>query len=100
MQDISKIKSYVGFAIKSGKIVYGVDNIIKYSPKYVFIDEFLAPNSKKKLINFLENKDIKYIVIEISQIIQNENCKAFGLLDNNLIKAIKKVINKGELINE
>lgn len=90
----NKIKSYTGFAIKAGKVVYGVDNILKNSPKFVIFDKNLGQAGKRKLLNFLETRQIDYYQTDINEIIQKENCKAIGIQERNLINAIKKVIKE------
>lgn len=95
MQNINnKIKSYTGLAIKAGKAVYGVDNILKSSPKFVIFDNNLGQASKRKLLNFLVKNNIDYYQTDINEIINKEKCKAIGLKEKNLIKAIISVIKE------
>ena len=51
-----KIRSYVGFAIKAGKVKIGIDNILsaKKNPFVVLYDEKLSDNSKRKLLSGCE----------------------------------------------
>lgn len=95
MQNINnKIKSYTGFAIKAGKIVYGVDNILISSPKFVIFDKNLGQASRRKLLNFLNKNDIDYYETDMSEIINNNTCKALGIKEKNLIKAIRNVLKE------
>jgi ribosomal protein L7Ae-like RNA K-turn-binding protein len=91
MPDLSKTKSYIGFAIKSGKIVYGVDNILKTNRAYVaLLDGELAPNSSKKAKAHLESKQIPYFVADLTLYLNKQNCKAIAITDANLSDAIIK----------
>ena len=59
--NINKIKTYIGFAIKSRKIIFGYDNIISYKKKHVLI--LLSPTTSEKiaskLCNYAEINNIK-----------------------------------------
>lgn len=90
----NQIKSYIGFAIKSKNIVYGVDNIIKLSPKFVFIDKNIGQASKRKLQNFLNKRKIECIEFDLTFVLGTDKCKAIGLKEKNLIDAIKKVLKE------
>ncbi|MFA6866698.1 MAG: hypothetical protein WCR54_04190 [Clostridia bacterium] len=86
----TKIKSYVGFAIKSGKILYGVDMIIlsRKKPYIVLIDDNISENSLSKLQNKLSQYKIEVENVNMEEIFPNKNCKALGIMDRNLAKAI------------
>ena len=46
----NKLKTYIGFAKKAGKIVYGVDQIVKIRRRYLILtDPTLSANSQKKI---------------------------------------------------
>lgn len=87
---IDKIKAYVGFAIKSNKIVYGVDNILLSRQVHVVIyDVDLADNSLSKLTKYLENNNIEGLKTDkLKEIVNRDNCKVIGIKDKNLSKAI------------
>lgn len=94
MKKLSKIRSYVGFSIKSGKIIFGVDNIILKRSKLILVDKSLSEVSRRKLNNYLEKSRIECIEMDLAEIVSKENCKAIALTDKNLTDAIKKAIKE------
>ncbi len=89
-----KIKSYIGFAIKSNNIAYGVDNTLKCRPQLVIFDNNLGQASKRKLMNFLNANKIEYYQTDISKLINKDNCRVIAIVDRNLGQAISKVIKE------
>ncbi len=94
-----KIKSYIGFAIKSGAIKYGVDDIVKCKKsKLILFSDTLAKSSTEKLLNFASTNKIDAIQIESDNFDLlfdgNVNIKAVAILDFNLALAIKKNMAK------
>ena len=85
-----KIRSYVGFAIKAGKVKIGIDNILsaKKNPFVVLYDEKLSDNSKRKLLSGCE-KTVVYSA-PMSEIMPGKNCLAIGVCEKNLATAIIK----------
>ena len=95
----SKIKTYIGFAIKSNKIKYGVDDIIKSNKtSLILFSDLLAESSCKKLQNFAEKTNSKVIKVSSNEFLElfdeNYNIKAVAILDNNLANAINKEMTK------
>lgn len=92
--DLSKIKTYVGFAIKSRKIKFGVDDILKLkTANLIIISEALTESGCEKLKGFATKKSIFYTTLtenDFNELFPNKNIKAFAILDNNLACAIKK----------
>lgn len=92
--NLSKVKTYIGFAIKSRKIKYGVDDILKLkNAGIILVSESLADSGMKKLEGFAERKSIKLTKFseeEFLELIQNNSIKATAILDDNLADAIKK----------
>ena len=91
---ISKIKSYVGFAIKSREITYGVDDIVKTKKsKLVLASKDLGESSLSKLEKFGDSKNVEVILFDsadFAEVVQNENIKAVSIENKNLAEAIKK----------
>ena len=89
-----KIKTYVGFAIKSRQIIYGVDDILKRDFKgLVLMSEALAESSSNKLKNhvtYAGGQVLSFSAEDFAQIFGNENIKAAAIIDNGLAVAIKK----------
>ena len=91
---ISKIKTYIGFAIKSREIKYGVDDIIKMrNPKIILSSNMLGESSLAKLKKFAKTKNMEVNLLDanmFSQIMQSENIKAIAIENQNLAEAINK----------
>ena len=90
----SKIKTYVGFAVKSRKIRYGVDDILKLkNADLVIVSDSLAESGMKKLEAFADRKSVGLIKLseqDFFEVVQNISIKALAVLDENLADAIKK----------
>lgn len=97
----TKINSYIGFAIKMGKVQFGVDQIIssKRKPFIVVHDGSLSENSFKVLTEFTLNKNITLIKLENSlcELTKRKNLKVLGILDKSLAEAISGV---AEVLND
>ena len=91
---ISKIKTYVGFAVKSRKIIFGIDNLIKSKQvKLVLSSSGLTEIGKNKIKNFCERKNILNFEIEnrfFEELIQKTGVKVVAITDKNLSDAIIK----------
>lgn len=99
----NKLKSYLGFSIKSNKIIYGIDNLetTKKNVSLVICCKTLADNSFKKLCILCKKR--KWTLAQtnnftISELIGRENCRILGLLDTNLADAIKNQENEIKII--
>ena len=92
--NLSKIKTYIGFAIKSRKIKFGVDDILKLKNAHlIIVSDSLAESGLKKIEGFASRKSIeviKFSEIDFQEVVQNISIKATALLDQNLADAIKK----------
>lgn len=94
---MQKIKTYIGFAIKSNHIIKGIDEVLKSKKRVglALMSDELKANSQDKLIKWAETKGIS--LAHISQDIFNElnlvGVKVLGISDPNLITAIKKELN-------
>ncbi len=93
---VEKVKSYVGFAIKARKVLFGVDNITEYRKRLhlIMLDNSLSPNSTKKILRYAEEREISIIIYDINSILPERNCKAMGIMDQNLAVAILKELKE------
>lgn len=96
---IEKIKAYLGFAIRSGKIIFGSDNLFesKKTPMLVLICSTQNEKVSGKVTRFCEDNNIKVIKLKdicLSELIARDNCKVLGVLDSELASAI---INEFEM---
>ena len=91
--DINKSKTYINFAKKSNKIIFGVDDIVKSkNSKLVVLSDGLADNSKNKINKFLQTHNVFSIELEkkiFFELINNYSIKIFAIADDNLAEAIK-----------
>ena len=97
--ETSKIKSYVGFAIKSKHIKYGVDEILKMKfADVILFSNSLGNSSREKLLAFSKNTNSKIFEFEedvFDEIASNnKNLKAVAITDKNLANAIKKIMTE------
>jgi len=87
-EDNSKAITLLGFAVKGRKLIYGLDNIEKFSGKIysVFYDEGLSEKSQKNIAFITGKKNAILIKSEttIENIIDKKNCKAAALIDKNM----------------
>lgn len=93
MQITSKAETYIGFSIKSGKIVWGVDNVIgcRVAPKLIIISNTLGENSENKLLSYARTKGIKVLKLingRLEDVVRKRNCKVIGLTDVHLAQAV------------
>lgn len=101
-----KLESYLGFCIKSGKVLFGFDALCETSKnvKLVVVCPLVNSKVEQKLIKLCEYK--KWTMVKsnttLGDVIHRDNCKTLGVLDSSLAKAILncdevKLIQKGVL---
>lgn len=93
---LTKIKPYVGFAIKSRNIKFGVDDIIKLKKcDIILLSTNLKESSKNKIVNYSNKVSCEFIIIndeDFKILVGDKPIKALAILDNNLACAIKKYL--------
>lgn len=106
-----KTESYIGFAMKKGSVIYGVDNIVealdharsnrKNRAYIVLATETLSDSSRKRLTDALDKTMQKsedgnaldtprLFTIEDYDLLRQKNCKALAITDYELAKAVWK----------
>ena len=90
---INKIKSYLGFAIKSNEIIYGFDNLntTKKNIKLVLYYDSISEKSLKNLRYLANNKKwkmVKLVNTSLDELLNTNNCKIVGITNENLAKVI------------
>ena len=93
-----KIISYVGFAIKAGKIKMGVNAILSHRGDiYLLLLCDTAANNTVKQAEKIAHKACADIVVckgdTLENILNKENCKLAAILDKSLAGAIKDNLN-------
>jgi len=93
MVDYDKVKTYVNFAIRSRKIVFGTDNILKQpKSKIIIVSSLLSNSAIEKLESFAITHKINLFKVDgekFLSIVNKESIKAAAILDDNLADAIK-----------
>ena len=88
-----KISTYLGFCIRSGKIVFGVDRAeaLKKGVHLLIADSTLSENSMKLLVKLKEKFSCPLLVTEgvsLSELLHRPAVKAAAVKDKNLASAI------------
>lgn len=89
--NLTKIKTYVGFAIKSKKILYGIDNILLKKSYLIIISDELKSSSKQKCLSYAESRGVPIKEVSAENVtfcVNREGVKAFAINDASLAKAI------------
>ncbi|HCJ01738.1 MAG TPA: hypothetical protein DIC18_00845 [Clostridiales bacterium] len=92
-----KIAAYLGFSVKSRKIVYGYESVIATGKRLylVLCDNELAENSFKKVMRYAEIKQIPVRkMASLSDYFGGKAIKCVGLAEENLASAVVKELNK------
>ena len=87
----AKTATYVGFAVRKGSVVFGLDAIERYRKKIhlILCDETLSENALKKAQSFSSSRNIPLrFVRQLDENIK-KNCKILAVCDFNLATAIK-----------
>ena len=89
----TKISSYIGFSIRSGKVLFGIDSVEKYNKRIqlVLVSNTISENSLQNVKTVCEKKNVEYMLLDFSieDITKRNNCKVLGILNPELSKAIK-----------
>ncbi len=90
----NKVSTYLGFAIKSNNIIYGIDNLRDYNKKLYLIILCKTANDKSLTIakNLREkNKNCTVMTTNdntLSELLHLDNCKMIGIKNHSLAQAI------------
>ena len=92
---IEKIRTYLGFSLRAGKVIFGVDDIETYKKKIhlLLVDDGLGENSKKKIYKANEQLKAPLYIVEaglLGNLLHREQVKAIGVKDFSLAQAIIK----------
>lgn len=90
---ISKIDSYVNFAVRAGKVIWGLDNLerARKNPVVVLYDEALGVSSAKQLAAYCEKKQVKSLQVpanHLNDLLKRENVRVLSVTDESLGNAI------------
>lgn len=89
----SKFAAYVGFAQKSGRIIYGADNIEIQAPKCkVVVADADAPEKLRGRLRRICGDTPYFEVVSLSGATHRDNVKAIAVTDKSLADAIINVL--------
>lgn len=96
----NKVKSYFGFAIKSGNIIYGGDNVaVSRKKMYVVVcSKELNRTALKQVEETCKSKKIKLLFLDtqsIEELTYRNNCKCVAICEPNLANAIYNELSGG-----
>ena len=85
-----KIKAYMGFAIKSGEVLIGIDNLKKKKLYLILYSSGLSDNAKEKCFNIAyQNKILAKEILDDDMIeLMNGGVKVLGISSKSLAEAI------------
>ena len=94
----AKINSYIQFAVRANKVVWGLDMIkaSKQKPFIILYDKSLGANSKKQLDRYSQEKEVRLVELDenyLNNLLKRQNVKLIGLLDESLSNAIIDNLN-------
>lgn len=94
-----KIYTYIGFAVKAGKVRLGVNAIgtIKNTIPLMLLCDTASENTKKDAVKLAKKYGSKIVVSKedkLEDLFYKENCKLAAVLDESLAKAILDNLNE------
>ena len=97
----SKVKSYLGFAKKSGNLMSGTNTCIfgmaKGKVKLVILAEDISENGEKKIMKEIRKHGVAYVKYgssdELSGAVGTSGRSIFAVCDDNFSKVIMNEIN-------
>ena len=100
MPNIEKVKTYVGFAVRSNKIFYGADAVLAiiHKVKVVLCQKEINRTSFSNLEKACLKEKVPMIITqegEISQWTHKERCLCIGITEPNLASALINQYNIG-----
>lgn len=87
----SKIKAYVGFALKKGAVIFGFDNIVKSRrSRLVLMGADASDKTKQQVAFFCDQKHLPLLQGKTSfeEFFAQKNVKVFSLTDAELARAV------------
>ena len=86
----------IGFGRRSGKIVYGLDNL-KYAKnvRLLAVSDTASDNLKRNMERLADNGESPIITVVGLEEKVGSNVKALGLTDGNMAKAVVEYVGQG-----
>lgn len=93
-----KIATLVGFAVKAGKVIYGIDNLeLLRKKRYLYLrDVSLGDTAAKRLERLSAQTGTPVLIVKnsLEDITFKPNCKVIGLTDKQMSEACLKNLNE------
>ena len=89
--DVTKIESYLGFALRAGKLALGLNTVetLKKGVYCILLDEGAAKNSQKQARKQAVRLSCPLIVIkDLGALVKREGCRVVALQEESLAGAI------------
>ena len=80
---MDKIETYIGFSVKKGSVVFGLDCLTRYRKKL-----YLVVVTKANAKQYAEQRNVPFAVVSDYEILLKRNCKVLGICDKSLADAI------------
>ena len=87
-----KISAYIGFSVRKGSVVFGLDSIELYRKKVhlILCSDQLAENSFKKAVAEGQKRNCTVATLDGLEETLKRNCKVLAICDKQLAEAIKE----------
>ena len=87
-----KISAYIGFSVRKGSVVFGLDTIETYRKKVhlILCSDQLAENSYKRAVLEGQKRNCSVKIVEGLEETLKRNCKVLAICDKQLADAIKE----------
>lgn len=94
-----QLQSYIGFAIRAGKVVWGADNCLRSKHLYaVLAVDTINRTSRNELERLCDGRRVPLVWCDeelLTACVHKQNCKCIGLTDPNLAQAaVNNIIAK------
>lgn len=99
--EIGKIDCYINFAVRAGKVLWGVDTLerSKRAPQLILFDGGLGTNSLKKVELYCLRKNAKSLKMPadyLNRLLKRNNVKVLSIMDESLANAILKFCDESQ----
>lgn len=87
---MDKIETYIGFSIKKGSAVFGLDCLVRYRKKLylVAVTQSVSDKTKNNAQQYALQRNVPFVVVADYDILLKRNCKVVGITDKSLADAI------------
>jgi len=101
---LSKIESLIGFAIRAGKVNFGLNSVVEFNknPKLIIFSDKLAESSVKDIKKVASKCKSKLIMtsVDLSVVTHKEGCKVISITDKMFSDGIVKYSDSNYILME